>query len=300
MLIRTVASLDRKLARGTPLQILAIALCIVACIGYFDYVTGVELSMSLFYLGPIAITAWYVGRWEAVLVAALSCLTWFVADFDLRHSRPGVLIWNTTVRLEVFMAFALLLAALRTHIHVERELAKIDSLTNLFSRRAFFERLEHDLALAQRRNTPISLAYLDLDDFKSINDTYGHTEGDRVLRMAGRVLKLAVRRVDTPARLGGDEFAVLLPDTDGQGARRVMSDLGQRLRAEFLENDIRITCSVGVITLLSATVSAEGAISAADALMYQVKRQGKASMAFSEIGEVVPIGAAQAMRARAR
>lgn len=169
----------------------------------------------------------------------------------------------------------------------ERQLARTDSLTGLYARRAFEERLRHDLALGKRRRSAISLAYLDLDDFKAVNDTHGHAEGDQALQTVGRILRTAVREADTAARLGGDEFAVLLPDTDRLGAEQLMTklehDLGKALEAW------QITCSIGVTTFVEPAVSATAAVAAADMLMYEVKRQGKNAVAYRVIeGTISP------------
>jgi predicted signal transduction protein with EAL and GGDEF domain len=167
MLTRTVVAFDSVLARRSRIQVMALAVGGVLLIGYVDFLTGYEVSMYLFYLGPITIAAWYVGSWCGVSIAMLACLSWYVADAGHIYSHPSIPIWNAVVRLEVFLIFALLLKSLRDHVTRERNLAQTDALTGLFGRRAFLERLEHDLALAQRRNSFISIAFVDLDDFKA-------------------------------------------------------------------------------------------------------------------------------------
>src|SRR5262249_11929226 len=154
-------------------------------------------------------------------------------------------------------------------------------LTGLYGRRAFMVRLEHDLALAQRRARPVTLAYVDLDDFKSVNDSYGHVTGDRVLQTTGRVLGGALRHADTAARLGRDEFALVLPDTDARGAQQVIGNVARDLRAAFEAENLAVTCSIGVVTFARPGLAVENALAAADALMYDVKRRGKGSVAFS-------------------
>ena len=287
MLRRTFAALDRGLAGRTPAQILILALCVVGIVGYVDVLTGDEVSLGLFYLGPVSLAAWYVGRWPGVWVAVISCITWYIADAGTQYSHPAIPVWNALVRLGFILVSGLLLTSLRDSLLKERTLARTDSLTGLFSRRAFQKRLEHDLAFAQRRNRPVTLAYVDLDDFKSINDAFGHAEGDRVLQATARVLKQLVRRVDTVARLGGDQFALVLPDTDEHGAHRVISNLGQALRNALLATGRELTCSIGVVTFLDPAVSAEGAVAAGDGVMYEVKRQGKGGVEFMVRGEAV-------------
>jgi diguanylate cyclase (GGDEF)-like protein len=285
MLTRTVVAFDSVLARRSRIQIIALAIGGVLLVGYVDFLTGYEVSMYLFYLGPITIAAWYVGSWSGVSIAMLACLGWYVADAGHIYSHPSIPIWNAVVRLEVFLIFALLLKSLRDHVARERNLAQTDALTGLFGRRAFLERLEHDLALAQRRNSFISIAFVDLDDFKAVNDRHGHAEGDRVLLTIGRALSQVIRRADTAARLGGDEFALILPDTGSDGARRLIGEVVRRIEQALAAGATAVTCSVGVVTYADARVTVENALAAADALMYDVKRTGKGSAAFSVIGE---------------
>ena len=285
MLRRRFAALDRRLAGRAPVQILMLALCVVGIVGYVDVLTGDEVSLGLFYLGPVSLAAWYVGRWPGVWTAVVSCITWYIADAGTQYSHPAIPVWNALVRLGFFLISGLLLTALRESLLKERKLARTDSLTGLFSRRAFQERLEHDLAFAQRRNRPLTLAYVDLDDFKSINDAFGHAEGDRVLQTTARELKQLVRRVDTVARLGGDEFALVLPDTDEQGAHRVITNLHLELRKAHMAKGRNVTCSIGVVTFLDPAVSPEEAVAAGDRVMYEVKRQGKGGVAFVVRGE---------------
>jgi len=254
----------------------------VFAVGYLDYATGYEISVSLLYVGPVALAAWYAGRWPGIAIAVLSCIAWYAADFYSGNQYSNALIpyWNALVRLGFFLITGLLLSALRASLQYQKLLASIDPLTGLYGRRAFEERLEHDLALARRRKSAVTLAYIDLDDFKRVNDQRGHAAGDRVLKVTARVLMESVRATDTAARLGGDEFALVLPDTDGAGARRAIENVAKALRAAYAEDGNGVGCSIGAITFTGAEPATAQAIAAADALMYEVKRQGKGAVAF--------------------
>ena len=159
--------------------------------------------------------------------------------------------------------------------------------------------MEHDLALARRRHSPLTIAYLDLDNFKALNDTYGHAEGDRILRAMGRVLGQNRHGGDTVARLGGDEFAFVFPDTDQRGAEQVIAKLRQDLQKALQSGPWRFSCSVGAVTFQTTPPNLEEALSVADALMYHAKRQGKDAVAFKVVGtqsEAVQLRAPQGMR----
>jgi diguanylate cyclase (GGDEF)-like protein len=294
-----LARMDQIFAARSSTQILFIAACGVGVVGFLDHLTGYELSISVLYLGPVLMAAWYVGRLAGSGISLLACASWFVADAvagqPLAH--PIIEAWNTLVRLSYFVVLSVLATALRKSLSHERQLARTDTLTGLFGRRAFEERLEHDLALARRRESALTIAYLDLDNFKTLNDTHGHAEGDRVLRTIGRVLGENRRGGDTVARLGGDEFALVFPDTDQRMAQKVITNLRQDLRKAFERGPWRFSCSVGVVTFQTAPPNLAEAISAADALMYDAKRQGKDVVAFKVVEQVT--GGPAQLRSRA-
>ncbi len=302
-MIELLKALIHPVDRLARAGILALAACGVLIVGGVDYLTGNEISMSLFYLGPVAAAAWYAGRGAGLAVAVLSCMTWYIADIGTgsQYSHPAIPVWNALVRFGFFLITGLLMATLRKSLRTQQDLARTDGLTGLYGRRAFEETLQHDLALAQRRKSALTLAYVDLDDFKALNDTHGHAQGDRVLRVVSRVLRGSIRETDTAARLGGDEFALVLPDTDSRGAQQVISKLARDLH-EALEADTwTVTCSIGVVTFLASARSPEQALATADELMYEVKRKGKGAVAFSVVDEaVLPRSAEDAPQAARR
>jgi diguanylate cyclase (GGDEF)-like protein len=281
------AAMDRFLTRLAPMQVLAIASAGVALVGLMDYATGYEISFSLFYLAPVALTAWYIGRRSAMAIATLSAVVWLLADTASGHSysHPLITLWELLVRLGVFLMLGLLLVALRDALNRERDLARTDALTGLFTRRAFEEQLEHDLSLARRRNGSITLAFLDLDDFKKVNDTYGHAEGDRVLRITGRILRESTRNADTVARIGGDEFILVLPDADPHGAEEAVAKIRRDLRLSLATAapQVTVTFSVGAVTFFEAPQTLDEALKAADALMYDAKHRAKGTALFRAI-----------------
>jgi len=280
-------ALDQLMERRSRAEILAFAACSVLTVGGIDCLTGCEISMSLFYLVPVAAATWYAGRWGGVAIAVFSCMIWYLADLAAgsHYSHLAIPVWNALVRFGFFLTTGLLLAAVGESCRAQQYLARTDSLTGLCNRRAFVERLGHDLALAQRHRNALTLVYVDVDDFKAVNDAHGHAEGDRVLRTIGEVLRGSVRDADTAARLGGDEFALVLPDTDGPGAKHVISKLTRGLHGALGPDDRRITCSIGVVTFLESAMSSEQAVAAADQLMYRVKREAKGAALFSIFGE---------------
>jgi diguanylate cyclase (GGDEF)-like protein len=160
------------------------------------------------------------------------------------------------------------------------EQAVTDGLTGLANNRAFREVTEKEAARAERFGHALSLLMLDIDDFKKVNDTYGHLQGDEVLRRVGRILQAESRGIDEPARYGGEEFAVALPETDRRGAMELAERVRERIEAEavpFLDRRgaLKITASLGVATIPESAADVQGLIAAADAALYAAKRSGK-------------------------
>lgn len=281
--------LDRRLGQLNGAGVLALAACGVPIVGWIDYVTGHEVALSLFYLAPVSVAAWYAGWRNGLAIAIFSCVTWYFAELaaGAGYSHPAIHIWNALIRFGFFFVTALLVAKLRKSLRREQYLARTDALTGLSCRREFEDMLEHDLALAKRNSSSLTLAYVDVDDFKSLNDAHGHTSGDQVLRGIGRTLKHSLRKADTAARVGGDEFALILPDTDSHGAREAISKLTHELRAAVRADGYEVSFSIGVVTFRDSAISAEHAVTAADKLMYEVKHQGKGAVAFRALGGAV-------------
>lgn len=285
-MMRLLRALDQVIDRLSPAMILLLSGCGTLIVEGMDYVTGSEVAMSLFYLGPIALAAWYAGRGPGYAVAVVSCLAWFLADraAGSSYSTAAIPVWNALVRLGFFLVTVYLLTALRESLAAQRRLARIDSLTGLYRRGVFEERLRHDLALARRQGSPITIAYVDVDDFKLVNDTYGHAEGDEVLRVIGGLLRRTTRETDTAARMGGDEFAVVFPGTDILGARLTISKLTRQVQRAMQAHRWDVTCSIGVVTFEGGALTPEQAIDVADDLMYKVKRAGKGAAEFHVVG----------------
>lgn len=245
--------------------ILVLAALGVALIGLAEARLDEDLSISLLYIFPVAAAAWVSGGLVGGVYAMLAALSWTVV---LPDPHPLHEAWNILVRSGAFLAVALPVARLSSMYEAERQLARTDPLTGLANRRAFVAALQEALADGRR---PITVVYLDVDDFKGVNDRFGHAGGDQLLIDLADVLRQECRGTDLSARLGGDEFGLLLIGVpDGQ----VLAIVDRILEAAR-GSTIATTLSAGAFTLEETGRSAEAVLASADRLMYAVKRTGK-------------------------
>jgi diguanylate cyclase (GGDEF)-like protein len=167
-----------------------------------------------------------------------------------------------------------------TRLHQEQIRAERDVLTGLYNRRRFEDDAERLFAQAQRNNRRLSLLYFDLDDFKRINDEYGHAAGDAILKGIAQLLSLQSRRNEELYRLGGDEFAILVADAEQHQvealARRVVTTV-EKLQFSFGENEVHARCSMGIAACAPKGIqdSSTDLMQQADIAMYQAKHLGK-------------------------
>jgi len=161
---------------------------------------------------------------------------------------------------------------------IHYSLAIHDDLTRLYIRRYFLRRLSEEKIRVERYNSPFVLIFFDLDYFKKVNDTYGHSKGDEVLRFFSIILRNNLRGIDIPCRWGGEEFAILLPETDITGGKIVAERIRQELQnSEIKDGDevLKITVSGGMTTVPPFAKSIEEIIERADKALYSAKEKGR-------------------------
>jgi diguanylate cyclase (GGDEF)-like protein len=277
--VNYLAKLEKQ---NKPILIL-LGFTVIGVIGIIDFLTGYELAFSVFYVLPISLVTWLAGRRFGLLASLTSAVVWFSADIATGHSYSNsfIPIWNTLIRCAFFVIITLLLCALKRALQRESELAHIDYLTGAVNLRYFYELAQMEIERLQRYGHPFTLAYIDLDEFKAINDHFGHAAGDRVLHTVVSSIKTHMRKTDICARLGGDEFAILLPETDQEFARLAISKIQGELRKEMRQNDWPVTFSMGVLTCRVAPHTTDELVKMADELMYLVKNDSKNAIKYS-------------------
>jgi diguanylate cyclase (GGDEF)-like protein len=247
-------------------------------LGLGDYLaTAKLLEFSVFFALPVSFCAWFLSRRTGIVASVISAA--IVMGIDLSspvHEINGtVAYWNALIWLGFFFLVTLVIAELKV-LHVrERELSRVDSLTRVPSRLAFYEFATAEISRARRFRLATTLAYVDLDGFKGINDRMGHATGDKVLIAVARSMQRSIRDTDLVARMGGDEFALILPNTGKDAACKVLEKLMNNVSRSMRHSHWPITFSVGAVTFLKPPESLDQMIQQADAVMYSVKQSGK-------------------------
>jgi diguanylate cyclase (GGDEF)-like protein len=157
----------------------------------------------------------------------------------------------------------------------KNNLIMIDELTGLYNRRFLFDYLDKEYNRSSRKNLNFSIAFLDIDDFKKVNDTYGHRVGDKVLKEFSEILKEVVRLEDIPARFGGEEFVLAMPDTDLDNAKLVTKRFMNKVRKNVFTENINLTFSAGIACYPLHGKKIEEIIEKADQALYYSKKDGK-------------------------
>ncbi|HSM98989.1 MAG TPA: GGDEF domain-containing protein [Gallionella sp.] len=277
-------NIDEVLRRRSPNEIRETAFLMIVIISVADYFAGYEISTSLFFLVPIALATWYGTSRLGVYYSFLSTSIWFLVDTVVSghtYAHPLIPYWNSGVRLGLFLVATQFLTLLKSQSHIEQNLSRTDGLTGVMNGRGFAEAAERMFELAARHGRPTTLAYIDLDDFKQVNDRQGHSEGDKVLQTVGEVLLESMRKTDLASRLGGDEFAIALPETNETGAQAFFSKVRGNLALAMKKNNWPVGFSIGVISFDLPPADFDDAVRLAAALMYQAKKNGKNNILFA-------------------
>lgn len=249
--------------------------CLAAAgIGTVHNLTGPQLTLSLFYLLPILLVTWYVDLWAGIVLAFCCTSLWLLADLTENDAfrRPVIPLVNEAFRLLVFLIIVWITAALHKALLKQKVLANIDPLTRIANRRAFFDLAKRELKRAQRFNYPLSILYMDLDNFKWVNDDLGHHVGDELLCLVAQHIQRHIREIDILARLGGDEFCVLLVDSTPIASYKVSQKLQLSISELMRNKNWPVTISIGAATFLSFPGCVSEMITVADQLMYAAKK----------------------------
>lgn len=257
---------------------LAYVLCIIVIflLGGLRTATDAELAFASLAMLPVLVMAWIGGKWAGITMAFLAAVMWSVADiYTAREFSAHWIPWlNGLIRFLNYGFVVVLVLQVRLQYAREHEHATRDALTGLLNRRSFVAAAGSEVDRATRYGSHFTVIFLDLDNFKGLNDTLGHAIGDAALQATARALVGATRTTDIVARMGGDEFAVIFPEIDFDAAdlaAHKLFDAVNRALAQYPP----VGVSVGVAWFDVPNGPLSAMLKTADDLMYAVKADGK-------------------------
>ena len=260
-----------------PFVSIIVFIFLIAIIGYIDFITGYEISLSAFYSIPVICASWFVGIYWGVFFSVFCMFIIVIADYFLKKyfDTSLIFVWNNVGILLFYFFSSFVIGKIKIILKKEMEHSRTDSLTGIANSRYFAEAAEREVIRCQRYNHPISVVFIDCDNFKHVNDKFGHSEGDKLLLLVAKTINENVRKSDIAARIGGDEFCVLMPETGIELSLKSIEDIRKALLRNVSETNYDITFSIGVATFIRPPKSIDELIKESDKLMYQVKRHGK-------------------------
>ncbi len=260
------------LASSVILCLISIGSIIVGNVSYFE---------PLFVL-PVVLISWYSSKSVIFLFAAFTTSVVLIT-INIIEGSPfdtNTLLFYGMPHFFAYLVLALLITNFKNVYTKENIAADTDALTGICNSRSFYLSLANEIIRSSRFNHVFTLAYIDIDDFKEINDSLGHSAGDRLLKEVAFCLKNTLRKTDVVARLGGDEFACLLPESEQADAKIAFSKMSKLLNDKMESQDWKVTFSVGIVTFEEIPEDLNEAIKITDELMYSVKNKTKNNVAY--------------------
>ncbi len=269
-MLEVVEKVDQRLAAALVVSGLAAA-------GVVDFVTGIEIRVFPLYFLSLALAAWRFGVLGASLAPIAATIVWGVSNWGagLQYSSQHIWIVNGISQTVGFATVVLLTRWARVLLDHERSVSRTDSLTGLANARGFRSSVESVLAVCRRKGRPLAIAYIDIDNFKCVNDRFGHARGDSLLRDVAHVLRSTFRATDTVARVGGDEFVVCIPEASQAEVATVLERVHLALGSVFPFKECAVSASIGVSFWEAPPDDIDAMMSTADQVMYAVKNGGK-------------------------
>lgn len=274
--LEALFTLAHSLRTPHRLMVVGIGLTVVAALGIVDALTSPYIGFALFFALAIMGVTFHAGWVAGTIVAIPASGAALASRFLQAPDDVSVLaaLWNLGNEIATFVVLVLVTHQIRSLFDRLSDQNRRDLLTGALNTRGVLEAFERERSRARRTASPLTIAFIDLDNMKRVNDELGHGEGDEMLRILASSVQASIRELDVFGRVGGDEFALILPDTDEQEALKAIQRLRSVVNRRTHARSPYISVSVGVVTFRRDPPEASDALRAADALMYVAKRAG--------------------------
>lgn len=282
--IQDIKKVD-DLSKKDEIAVFAFSFLFAAAIFSFNIlIFEKDAIFSAFYILPIVIASWYVGLKSGIFLSVF-CLaeySFLFIYYQVQTFNLNVFLISFIPKMVVYFFIVYILVRLKKSLKAERLLARIDSLTRIGNRKSLYERVELEMNNLRRYNKIFALVYFDIDDFKKLNDDYGHIEGDRILKTFTNRINGTIRKNDALFRVGGDEFILILPQTNLEQSKIVMAKIKTSLNEPDEESKKFPTASAGVGIFTVYIENIEDVVLYVDKLMIKVKKSGKNNVDYYE------------------
>ena len=241
------------------------------------YLVNTNVDLRPLLVMPVLLASWYGGRKTGATIAIFTAIALLATNYSLNfYIKNNISVaYDLLVGLFVYLFISVIVTNFKKVHGVEKDAADTDTLTGANNSRKFYSELGDEIIRSRRYQHIFSLAYMDIDNFKNINDTFGHPIGDELLIQVAKCLLQSLRATDVVARLGGDEFVCLLPETEQVEAKSALLKAEKALKDTMEKYNWDVSFSIGVITFETLPDDVGQAIKLADDLMYKVKRHNK-------------------------
>lgn len=252
----------------------------IPLIGLLDGIGDGRIRLTAFFLIPIMLVTWRVGRRAGYLTTFAALITLLVVSYIDKPKGTNNLLFavDTGGRFISFFIIVAILSNLHSSFVQQKTKATRDALTTLYNRLGLQEILNVELEIARREMQPFAVFFLDCDNFKEVNDQWGHDLGDELLKTVALTLTSSIRRSDIACRLGGDEFVVYAGNVGEHESVRLISKIKTNLDAAMLNRQWPVTFSIGAAIFESPPDTLSELLRFADSLMYEAKKGGKDSL----------------------